>query len=225
MIAAGQGSTIAANKHLNSASGRVPMQRISSRQTKQRLLPWRLGHAAVLLAAALLVLSVASPRASAAAAFAENPGASAQSSGGTETPDKPSQPEKHSKKPANDKKSKKPAKKSPDDNLPFAKVMREVGKRGTPSQVPSYIAQELRLVDVNSQLYANEITDSERVRVIYLVNQSGSNTALLLTKVGEQPTVYVTNRAGVLKQAARITTGRMQSKTLRDIPLPAAQAG
>jgi hypothetical protein len=172
-----------------------------SRQTKQRHFTSRWIFAVL---AALLVLNVA---------------AGAQTSDGADTPGKSSKAEKKNK----------PAKKSkeaPDSDLPMAKVMQAVAKRGSRTHVPDYIAHDLRLVNVTLQLFAYQLSTSDRERTIYCIAESGSNTALLLAQSEEgDPTVYVTNRAGVLKQAARITTGRMASKNLRIIPLPAAQEG
>ena len=172
-----------------------------SQQTKQWHLPRPWTWAAILLAGALLAASVA---------------VSAQAGGGDGTPAKPSRAEKHSK-PAK-------ARNSPDSGLPFAKVMREVQKRGRHDHVPNYIAHDLRLIDVSLQLFAYELTPTDEKRVIFVVDEPGSNTALLLTQAGGQEVVYVTNPAE-LKQAARITTGRLQSKTLHNIPPAAAQDG
>ncbi len=169
-----------------------------------------------ILLAALLVMTVAYTPAT--AAFAEEPAAGAQASGGAEKPGKPPKAEKHHK-PAK-------ARKSSKSDLPFARVAEAVLRHGVMTHVPDYIAQgELRLVSLDMHLYANEMAGAGEQRAIYVVNMLGSDTIVLLAESAGRPIVYVTNREGVLKQAAFITTGRFASKNLHKVPLADAQDG
>jgi hypothetical protein len=185
-------------------------------QPKKHRYVARLWTGVEILLAALLVMTVAYTPAT--AAFAEEPAAGAQASDNAEKPGKPSKAEKHHKPPK--------ARKSPNSDLPFARVSEAVLRHGISTHVPDYIAQgELRLVSVDMHLSADEMAGTGEHRAIYVVNMMGSDTVVLLAESGGQPIVYVSNRAGVLKQAAFITTGRFASKNLHKIPLADAQDG
>ncbi len=114
---------------------------------------------------------------------------------------------------------------SPDATKQLAKALQIAAKRGTPSHVPPYIADDLGLthasVTVEQSLWASEL-DIEGARKIYLVNNS--NVAVFITAVNEQTMVYLV-RSGVLKKAGRVTSGRLGSKSLQNVPLAAAAAG
>jgi hypothetical protein len=114
---------------------------------------------------------------------------------------------------------------SPDAARQLAKVLQIAAKQGTQSHVPPYIADDLGLTHasatIEQSLWASEL-DIDGARKIYLVNNT--DVAVVMTAVNEQTTVYLV-RSGVLKKAGRLTSGRLGSKSLQNVPLASAVAG
>ena len=109
----------------------------------------------------------------------------------------------------------------------FAAVADFARKKGRWSHIPDYVAQDLRLTSVSTDhVFVDMLKSDDGQHELAVVDQWGSNTVLLTVNSGDAPTIYVATRTGVLKQAARITTGRrMHSRSLVPLSLPSARAG
>jgi len=102
----------------------------------------------------------------------------------------------------------------------FFAAIQEVRKRGQRMQVPDYIGHDLGLVNVNMpRLVAFRVSTSDDVHAMYVIDERGNDTVMLISQAGGQPVVYVTSSAGVLKKAAVVTTGRLSSRTLHPVSL------
>ena len=114
---------------------------------------------------------------------------------------------------------------SSDPAKQFSKALQVVKKRGRHAHVADYITSGLgiRNASVNLEpLWASVVEDSSGQRTIYLLEDT--NAAVLITEAGGTPVFYLA-RAGVLKQAAVLKSGRWGSKSLQDVPLKSAVAG
>jgi len=113
---------------------------------------------------------------------------------------------------------------SPDAAKQLAKVLRIAAKQGRLSRVPGYIADDLGLTHASAAsqqpLWASEL-DIDGARRIYLVNDT--DAAVVITAVNEQTMVYLV-RAGVLKKAGELKSGKWGSRSLQNVPLASAVA-
>ena len=128
--------------------------------------------------------------------------------------------------PSRTEKSGKAAKLPPGADPQFAVAVEQVRKRGNRHQVPDYIGHDLGLVNVNMpRLFAYRLSTTDELRGIYVVDEAGYDTVLLMTQVGSQPVIYVTNRAGILKKAAIVTSGRWNARESHPVPIAGAEEG
>ncbi len=74
-----------------------------------------------------------------------------------------------------------------------------------------------------SPVPAHILEDVDTHRTISIIDDSSD--VLYMTKTDDNPVVYLTNRAGVLKKAGWIKTGRFLSQSLQDIPKESAATG
>ena len=109
---------------------------------------------------------------------------------------------------------------SPDAAKQFSKALQVVKQRGHRAHVADYITSGLGIR--NAPFWASVVEDNSGQRTIYLLEDT--NAAVLVTEAGGTPVFYLA-RAGVLKQAAVLKSGRWGSKSLQDVPLKSAVAG
>ncbi len=102
----------------------------------------------------------------------------------------------------------------------FSKALQVVKKRGHRAHVADYITSDLGIR--NAPYWASVVEDNSSQRTIYLLDET--NAAVLVTEAGGTPVFYMA-RAGVLKQAAVLKSGRWGAKSLQDVPLKSAVAG
>jgi hypothetical protein len=107
----------------------------------------------------------------------------------------------------------------------LAKAFQSVAKRGRPSYLSQFIAEDLGLAHASAAtqqpLWASML-DIDGARKVYLVDDT--DAAVVITAVNEQTIVYLV-RSGVLKKAGRVKSGTWGSKSLQNIPLATAAAG
>jgi hypothetical protein len=120
--------------------------------------------------------------------------------------------------------------KSPElpDAKQFANAMEVVRTQGHVIFIRIDIAMDLRLTsDVTVPVTAKGISedDEERSRTIYLTDEPGTKSVVMMTKAGEEEWVYLATTKGVLKLAGRLTTGRLRSQTFKSVPLSVAMNG
>ena len=104
----------------------------------------------------------------------------------------------------------------------LSKAFQIVKKRGSSTYLADYVSYGLGLPNATQQPMWASMLDIDDSRRVYAVNDT--DVAVVMTAVGEQTIVYLV-RGGVLKKAAKIQSGRMGSKSLKDIPLASAAAG
>ncbi len=115
---------------------------------------------------------------------------------------------------------------SPPAPVTLEDVVRLVQQEGRSSAISKSLAQDLGLIRISedmSPVPAHILEDVDTHRTISIIDDSSD--VLYMTKTDDSPVVYLTNRAGVLKKAGRIKTGRFLSQSLQDIPKESAATG
>lgn len=106
---------------------------------------------------------------------------------------------------------------SPDLAKQFSKALQLVERRGRRTHFPDYMWNDLGMSNASMQpLGASFVEDVDRSRAIYLID----NTDYAVVITGG--TVYLVSRAGALKKAAQMKSGRRGSKSLQNVPLNSA---
>lgn len=115
---------------------------------------------------------------------------------------------------------------SPPAPVTLEDVVRLVQQEGRSSAISKSLAQDLGLIRISedmSPVPAHILEDVDTHRTISIIDDSSD--VLYMTKTDDNPVVYLTNRAGVLKKAGWIKTGRFLSQSLQDIPKESAATG
>lgn len=108
----------------------------------------------------------------------------------------------------------------------FEDAVRLIQKEGRSTTISNNIAEDLGLVTFSEYMLpvqAHALDDVESHRVIYVLDDT--RTVLLMIKTGDIPVVYLADRAGVLRKAGRIQTGRLGSQSFQRIPMNEAGTG
>ena len=115
---------------------------------------------------------------------------------------------------------------SPESVAKFEDVVRLVQKEGRSATVSNNIAQDLGLVTFSEYMLpvqAHALDNIDRHRAIYVIDDT--RAVLFMIRIDDTPVVYLADRAGRLRKAGRIHTGRLGSQSFQRIPMDEAATG
>jgi len=115
---------------------------------------------------------------------------------------------------------------SPEPGTRFEDVVQLVQKEGRDATISNGIAVDLGLAtftDYMLPLQAHALEDIGSHRTIYVIDDT--RAVLFMIRTGDTPVVYLADRAGVLRKAGRIHTGRLKSQSFQRIPMNEAGTG
>ena len=108
----------------------------------------------------------------------------------------------------------------------FEDIVRLVQKEGHSVTLGNNLALDLSLTTFSEYMLpvqAHALDDPDSHRAIYVIDDT--RTVLFMINTGDTPVIYLADRAGKLRKAGRIHTGRMLSQSLQRIPMNDAGAG
>jgi len=114
----------------------------------------------------------------------------------------------------------------PEPGTKFEDVVQLVQKEGSSATISNNIAVDLGLAtftDYMLPVQAHALEDIGSHRAIYVIDDT--RAVLFMIKTGDTPVMYLADRAGVLRKAGRIHTGRLKSQSFQRIPMNEAGTG
>jgi hypothetical protein len=115
---------------------------------------------------------------------------------------------------------------TPEPGAKFEDLVRLVQKEGRSATIGDNIAEDLglaRFSEYRATVQAHALDDADSQRVIYAIDDNRS--VLFVIKTGDIPVVYVAERAGALREAGRILTGRLGSQSFQRMSADEARTG
>jgi hypothetical protein len=114
----------------------------------------------------------------------------------------------------------------PEPVTKFEDVVRFVQKEGRSVALGNNLAQDLGLATFSEYMLpvqTHVLDDLDSHRAIYVIDDT--RAVLFMIKTGDTPVIYLADRAGKLRKAGRIHTGRLLSQSLQRIPMNEAGTG